>query len=101
MGQRALFCRSYGHYPADGRRLAAFPVQVLEQEAVLCGQCLPFGGAVQKSLMPKGVDHIVGVPTSQACREVRSLLGFGVVEKVEGRYKATTLIRWMGGWGNP
>ena len=57
MGQRALFCRSYGHYPADGRRLAAFPVQVLEQEAVLCGQCLPFGGAVQKSLMPKGVDH--------------------------------------------
>ena len=58
MGQRALFCRSYGHYPADGRRLAAFPVQVLEQEAVLCGQCLPFGGAVQKSLMPKGVDHL-------------------------------------------
>jgi len=54
-----------------------------------------------KPLRLKDLAMIVGVPTSQACREVRSLLGFGVVEKVEGRYKATTLIRWMGGWGNP
>ena len=79
MGQRALFCRSYGHYPADGRRLAAFPVQVLEQEAVLCGQCLPFGGAVQKSLMPKGVDHGLGTGLDHATLFVqKSLMPKGV-----------------------
>jgi hypothetical protein len=79
MGQRALFCRSYGHYPADGRRLAAFPVQVLEQEAVLCGQCLPFGGAVQKSLMPKGVDHTyLASPSVMATTVQKSLMPKGV-----------------------
>ncbi len=41
-----------------GGGLPHFPVQVLEWKAALCGQRLSFWGAVvQKSLMPKGVDH--------------------------------------------
>jgi hypothetical protein len=51
-----------------------------------------------KPLRLKDLAAIVGVPTSQACREAKPLLERGLVEKVEGRYQASTLVRWTGRW---
>jgi len=51
-----------------------------------------------KPLRLKDLAAIVGTPTSQACRAAKVLVEFGLVEKVDGRYQVSTLIRWIGAW---
>jgi len=46
----------------------------------------------------KDLASIVGAPTSQVCREAKALVETGLIEKVDGRYRPATLVRWIGRW---
>jgi hypothetical protein len=46
----------------------------------------------------KDLSAIVGAPTSQVCRAAKVLVETGLAEKVDGRYRPTTLVRWIGRW---
>jgi len=54
-----------------------------------------------KPLRLKDLAAIVGTQTSQACREAKALVESGLVEKVDGRYQLSKLIRWIGTWKTP
>lgn len=46
----------------------------------------------------KDLAVIVGAPTSQVCREAKPLVQLGAVERIDGAYRISATIRWIGKW---